>query len=98
MSKKHYTDYVSHCMRFYASYPKPHFRNAVDEQNWRACEKALQGFESEDRETLVDIYRGGDTLPDNVYAVAKTKGINQDSIWRQIDELEKKVAEYRGLL
>lgn len=51
-----------------------------------------------DRAMLLYIYREGDTVPDNIYQLAKSKGISQDSIWKLVNELERKVAKRRGLL
>ena len=47
---------------------------------------------------LLYIYREGDTIPDNVYQIAKAKGLRQDSVWKLVNELERKVAKRRGLL
>lgn len=98
MSRTFYSEYVNHCLRFYARHEKPSFHSDADKKNWLACESALKGFSDNDREMLLTIYRGGDTIPDNVYQLAKSKGIKQDSIWKLIGELERKVAKRRGLL
>ena len=31
-----YTDYIQHCMKFYARHPNPKFRSDADKQNWYA--------------------------------------------------------------
>lgn len=93
-----YSEFASHCIRFYARYPQPRFRTDVDKKNWFACDNALKSFSDADRALLIDIYRDGDTLPDNVYQMAKRKGVKQESLWKLIEELERKVAKRRGLL
>lgn len=94
-----YSDYVNHCLRFYSRHPKPnHFRSEADRKNWQSCDTALKGFSDTDREMLITIYREGDTIPDNVYQMAKKLNIKQDSIWKLVNELERKVAKRRGLL
>lgn len=98
MSRTFYSEYVNHCLRFYARHEKPSFHSDADKNNWLACDSALKGFSDSDREMLLTIYREGDTIPDNVYQMAKTKGIKQDAIWALINSLEKKVAKRRGLL
>lgn len=98
MARAFYSDYVNHCLRFYARHTKPQFHSAADKNNWLACENALNGFTDSEREMLLTIYREGDTIPDNVYQMAKSKGIKQDSIWKLVNELERKVAKRRGLL
>lgn len=94
-----YSEYVTHCLRFYSRYPKPnHFRTEADKKNWQASDNALKGFSDSDREMLIAIYREGDTIPDNVYQMAKKLNVKQDNIWKLITELERKVAKRRGLL
>lgn len=94
-----YSEYVNHCLRFYSRYPKPNrFRSEADKKNWQACDNALKGFSDADRDMLITIYREGDTIPDNVYQMAKKLNIEQDNIWKLITELERKVAKRRGLI
>ncbi len=98
MSRPYYSEYINHCLRFYTRHQKPTFHTEADRRNWLACESALQGYTESDREMLVAIYREGDTIPDNVYQMAKSKGVGQDTIWKLIGDLERKVAKRRGLL
>lgn len=98
MSKSFYSDYVNHCLRFYARHPNPKFHSAADKNNWLACKSALEGFSDSEKDLLLTVYGEGDTIADNVYQFAKLKGIKQDSIWKLVGELERKVAKRRGLL
>lgn len=98
MSRAFYSEYVNHCLRFYARHPKTKFKSEADKQNWAACDNALADFTPKERDMLLTIYRDGDTIPDNVYQMAKAMGVKQDSIWKLIGELERKVAKRRGLL
>ena len=93
-----YTDYIQHCMKFYARHPNPKFRSDADKQNWYACEHALQGFTDTERDILLFIYREGDIIPDNVYRVSVQKNIKQDKIWALVNELERKIAKRRSLI
>ena len=93
-----YSDYVNHCLRIYARHPKPVFHSGADKNNWEACENALKSFTDSDRDMLLSIYTEGDTIPDNVYQMAKSKGVKQDTIWKLIGELERKVAKRRDLI
>lgn len=93
-----YSDYVNHCLRFYARHSHPIFHSEVDKKNWNACDDALKCFTDSDRDMLLTIYTDGDTIPDNVYQIAKSKGVNQDTIWKLIGELERKVAKRRGII
>lgn len=96
--KTFYSDYVQHCMRFYARYTNPEFYNVVDELNWYACDDALKDFADIQRDTLLAIYRSADTIPSNIRNLSVTKGFEQDAIWKLVNSLERKVAEKRGLI
>lgn len=98
MARAFYSQYVNHCLRFYARYQKPKFYNEVDKRNWIVCKDVLEDFSEQDRELLLTIYRNRDTVEDNVYQMSKDKGISQDTIWKLINELEYKIAKRRGLL
>lgn len=98
MGRTFYSDYVDHCMRFYARYPHPKFRSQTDKRNWNACDTILGGFTDDDKEILLSVYREKDTVPDTVFKLAKNKGIPQDKIWDLISELELKVAKKRDLI
>lgn len=96
--RTYYSDYIQHCMRFYARHTNPKFRSDADKQNWYACEHALKGFTDADRDILLFIYREGDTILDNVYRVSVQKNIKQDKIWALVNELERKIAKRRSLI
>lgn len=99
MARSFYSAYIEHCMRFYARYKKPeYFRSDADKKNWLACDNALKDFSAEDRERLLTLYREGDTIPDNVYQLAKKEKINQDTLWKLLGDFERKAAKRRGLL
>lgn len=98
MGRAFYSEYVNHCLRFYVRHPNPKFHSAADKNNWNACEAAFKGFTDNEKEILFYIYREGDTIPDNVYQIAKAKGLKQDGVWKLVNELERKVAKRRGLL
>lgn len=93
-----YSEYVQHCMRFYARHPRVKFRSDADKQNWNACDNALKGFTDKERDILMAVYREGDTIPDNVYKLSVDRNIKQDTIWKLINELELKVAKRRNLI
>lgn len=98
MSRVFYSDYVNHCMRFYARHDKPKFHSEADKHNWAACDNALKTFSDKERETLLTIYRSGDIIADNIYQLSRERGVSQDSIWKLVNELERKIAKRRGLL
>lgn len=92
-----YSEYVQHCMRFYSRHRNPVFRGNADKLDWYSCDNALKNFTDKERDLLLAVYREGDTVPDNVYNLSVALNINQDTIWKLVNELERKVAENRGL-
>ena len=94
-----YSDYVRHALRFYTRNLRlSQFKSAVDKNNWDACKVSLVSFSERDRDILIAVYSGYDTLADNVYETAKKHGINQSIIWDMMKDVERKIAMNRGLL
>ncbi len=99
-----YSDFVKHAMRFYARsvinsrQEKPFFKTDADKKNWHACSNALKDYSERDKEILVTVYAGFDTLSDEVYQAAKKFDINQNVIWDMMKDFERKVAKKRGLM
>lgn len=99
MNRPFYSEYVRHCMRFYARNTiKPRFNTEVDKNNWYACQKAMDRYTDRDRDILIKVYALYDTIADNVYEVAVAYAIDQNDIWNLIKDLERSVARKRGLL
>lgn len=99
MSKTYYSEYVTHCLKFYAKHPQPEqFRSITDERNWKACEEAVKTLSHTDKDMLLRIYSEGDTVPDTIYKIAKEQGIDQNKIWKLVHNIEHKIAKKRGLL
>ena len=98
MANTFYTQYVQHCMRFYARHPRPIFHSEADKKNWNACESALEDFTDKEKELLIALYTENDTIPDNVYKVSTENKINQDTLWSLLNKLEQKVAKRRNLI
>lgn len=99
MTRPYYSDYVRHALRFYSrNQSASHFRSEPDKNNWLACHKALSDYTDRDKDILMSVYRGYDTLADNVYEVAKTHEIDQGVVWDMMRDFEHKVAKKRGLL
>lgn len=99
MTKKHYSDYVRHALRFYSrNLNNPIFKCIVAQQNWKACNTVLNEHFANCKEILIAVYQPFDTMGDNVYEAAKRFDIPQDNIWAMMDDLEKRVAQERGLI
>ena len=99
MNKPFYSDYVRHMMRFYSrNINQPCFKTDVDKQNWVSCDRVIKDYSVRDKDILTSAYGGFDTLPDNVYEIAKRYHINQSIIWDMMKEFERKVAKQRKLI
>lgn len=99
MNRPFYSEYVRHCMRFYArNTEKPRFNTEVDKNNWYACHRALDNYSEQDRNIIIHVYGMRDTIADNVFWVAKTYDLDQRVIWDMLKEFERSVAKKRGLL
>ena len=99
MNKPFYSNCILHFMRFYSRYPDTtHFKSEADKQNWYACKKALESYSDKDKQILMQVYAGRDTLADNVYETAIAFKTNVDYIWDMLPDFERAVAKKRGLI
>ena len=99
MTKKYYSEYVRHALRFYArNTNETHFNNKVDKNNWYACHKAIAPYSDRDKDLILRVFHMHDTLADNVYEVAKLYCIDQNIIWDLLKDDERSVAQNRGLI
>ena len=102
--RTYYSEFVGHCARYYsrsvinAPSAQPKFKTEAEKRNWLACDLALKGVPEQERDMILTVYSEGDTLPDNIFQLAKKLGINQNKIWEVITAFERKVAKRRGLL
>lgn len=99
MVKKYYSEYVRHILRFYCrNLEKPVFNNIVSQQNWLVCNSVLNRHFHDYKEVLISVYQPFDTMGDNVYQAAKKYNLPQDNIWVMMADLEKLIAQERGLI
>jgi hypothetical protein len=99
MVKKYYSEYVRHALRFYArNLEKPVFKNIVSQQNWLVCNSVFLRHFPEYKEVLISVYQPFDTMADNVYQASKKYNIPQDNIWVMMADLERIIAQERGLI
>ena len=99
MTRPFYSEYVRHALRFYTrNLQQPRFKSVADKNNWYACANVIKEYSDRDRDILVTVYGGFDTLADNVYEIAKKYSINQSIIWDMMKEVERKIAKRRGLM
>ena len=99
--KRHYSDYVRHCLRQYVSTievgTSPKFKNAVEKADWFACNAVAVNLDPQELALVIELYGPGDTIPDKIYHISKSRRIPQSYLWTMVDDLEYKVAKNRGL-
>jgi DNA-directed RNA polymerase specialized sigma subunit len=88
-------------LRFYARYcdkDLESFKKSTDMKNWFAVKTVLDKLPEKDKNIIMEVYRRGDTLPDNIYWVAKELKVEQDMIWTLVSKVTKRIAKERGLI
>lgn len=101
MSKPFYADYVNRMLRFYARkvYEKDFkVEGHIEVNNCICVIKVLENLPEWDRNVIIDIYRRGDTLADNIYHVSREMNVKQDILWTMVSKVTKKIAKERGLI
>lgn len=99
MNKPYYSEYVRHSLRFYTrNLSLKSFKSEPDKNNWYACHNAMKDYSDEDKEILISVYSGYDTLPDEVYKASNKFHIPQNKIWDMMKIFERRVGKRRGLL
>jgi hypothetical protein len=58
----------------------------------------MKDYSDEDKEILISVYSGYDTLPDEVYKASNKFHIPQNKIWDMMKIFERRVGKRRGLL
>ena len=99
--KTYYADYVNHILRFYTRYAKRKkagFHSKIDRLNYAAADRVFSKLTPIEQNILTEVYTRRDTLGDNVFEVAKTKGISQDVIWALITTVSNSIAKERDLI
>lgn len=97
MIKYRYTDYVRHCLRFYARYNNPNYYSEEDKIDWKACDDAFKTLSDNDKTIAFAVYGNRDTLADNVYEYCTKNDIEQSVIMDLMCKIEFMVAKQRGL-
>ena len=102
--KAYYSEFVRHCLRYYIMTQDegqgghPIFKSDADRENWSACYNVLKHYSPENMDIIAYIYRPGDTIPDKIHLLSKSRGVHQDRLWGLINITERKIAKKRGLL
>ena len=76
----------------------PKFKNPIEKEDWMACHTVMSSLNQEDVQLVIEMYRRGDTLADNIYKLATAKKTSQRTFWNLADDIEYKIAKKRGLI
>lgn len=87
----------NHCLRFYIRYPKPTFKNEIEQLGWEACRKVLNAYSKWEQDIISYIYRSG-SISENVASISYLEGVAVNRIWTLVDKVQKDVAIERGYL
>lgn len=103
MSKSFYTDYSKHMIRFYLSTTlesndPPEFRSEADEKNWRSVKEIFDQLSEEQVFVLREMYFEFKEVGQRAFETSKTTGMKQKKIFDLMRNVERKVAQQRGLL
>lgn len=98
MRRNYYSDYVEHCLRYYARNQEPTFTSYTQGKNWIACDIAINALHPKHREIVLAVFRSGDTVQDNVYQCSKEYGMKQDDVWKIVNATMVAIAKERGLI
>ena len=100
--KRYYREYVRHCLAHYVTTlevgSSPKFRTAVDKTNWLSCNEVAAKLDPDDLKLLRELYGTGDTIPDKIYQISRSRRTSQSYLWSFVEDIEYKVAKARGLI
>lgn len=96
--KPYYTDYASHCLRYYFRYKVPNSNSKAQIDDWNACKRACSALKSSEMELVKEMYSSTDSAVDGLYIVSRKHNIKPDVLWDLMRKIEKTVAIERGLL
>ena len=99
MAKAYYSDYVNHCLRFYARHNQPKFDDEIDELNWLACERVLNDYTDEDKNIVIEIFSDNNPrLADTITTVSSGLNIKPSRLWTLVGDVTRKIAVERNLI
>lgn len=97
--KQSVKQYARSCLKFYILNRQQYdFDDPVKSADWTAAATTIEALPQTKINILDDVFSRSDTLADNIYKVARERGIDQDSIWALLNKVSKQVAKERGIL
>lgn len=110
--RNHYTDFVTHVIRFFITCPDGFMvksdpdmsreearKQKVNYSNWQAVQDVWCGLEPEEQRLLTDVYRRKTMpFPEAVKVCAKVHGVSESDAWKLITRVNSMIARARGLI
>ena len=98
MSRKYYSEYAAHCIRLYLRVrDDDDLRRDSDRADWDAARKAMMDLPDRTYLILCDVYTSKGNAKNIVPEVGQKYCAQTNEIWKMMDQVEFRVAQYRGL-
>ena len=106
MRKVSYVPYANQAFRFYAcndsvmlpASGKAQGVSSIDVLNWTVCHEVLNSLTDQQRAAILDVYRRGRNIQENVAYVAAMHGMSENKLWQLLNSTNRLFAKTRGLL
>ena len=97
-SRKYYSEYVGHFVRFFLIYPNmSKFRTPQEEKMYTAVHTVWLDLASTEREILERLYLSK-LFSNEVDIVSKEMGLQPNSVWKMVFRFENTIAGVGGLI
>ena len=98
-SRKYYSEYVGHYVRFYLVYPgMTRFKSAADKRMYEAVDQVWEDMTDTEKDILKRLYLAKPSFAAEVDNVANETGIAANSIWKMVFRFESQIASLGDLV
>ena len=99
MSKRFYTDYTNHMLRYYVRNAEFIGITEIDAENWGTCHCVYKQLSEEDKLIVFKVFNDRSILLSGaVSTVSDELELKQSHIWQRINEISKMIATQRRLI
>lgn len=100
-SRRSYSDYVNHMIRFFLSTPEGLTvtgHTGADVNNWVAVQTIWSDLSAEEQALIRMLYTSGRPYEETVYGYATEHGLSVQTVWKIITNVTTRIAKVRGLI
>lgn len=90
MSERYYTAMVRHVLRYYCKNLSGPSR---DKDTWYAADRVLTRLSDSDRDTVVNIYQGGETVVGAIQRLSREHRTDPKRLWDLVNFVERSIAK-----